>query len=314
MPYINEILELVKRRNPSEVEFHQAVTEALESLRPVVERHEIYKEHCILERIVEPAGPIDPEVGVLFLAKNETAGPRAALTNFALHLDTVGGTLYAADYPFYLEKALKRKFGSSFFSLFATGPCGDINHIDVSTRRAQRGPAEAQRIGERLAGAVERAFSKAKVLSPRLASAHRVVRVPLQSYSPEEIRRARRDMKAIGSRKLTFLKQVEAYKIMALQLREGTSIPLEVQVVRLSDEAALVALPGEIFVELGLEIKRKSPFPKTFVIELSNDAPGYIPTLKAFREGSYETVNSRVKPGGGEKLVETALDLLNKLK
>jgi len=54
MPYINEILELVKRRNPSEVEFHQAVTEALESLRPVVERHEIYKEHCILERIVEP--------------------------------------------------------------------------------------------------------------------------------------------------------------------------------------------------------------------------------------------------------------------
>jgi len=231
-----------------------------------------------------------------------------------LHPDTVGGTRYAADYPFYLSQALKRTFGPSFFSLFATGPCGDINHIDVTTKRPQRGPEEAERLGLRLAEAVKRALPQAKILKPRLACAGRIVRAPLQKFTPAQIRRARSDMKLIGTRALPFLKQVEAYKITALQLREGDTIPLEVQVVKLSEAAALVALPGEVFVELGLAIKHRSPFRLTLVVELSNDAPGYIPTRKAFAEGSYETVNSRIKPGGGELLVEAALDLLRKLK
>ena len=50
------------------------------------------------------------------------------------------------------------------------------------------------------------------------------------------------------------------------------------------------------------------------MVELCNDAPGYVPTTKAFAEGSYETVNSLVKPGGGEKLVETATRLLAELR
>ena len=50
------------------------------------------------------------------------------------------------------------------------------------------------------------------------------------------------------------------------------------------------------------------------MIELCNDSPGYVPTRKAFAEGSYETVNSRVQPGGGEMLVETAARLLKELK
>ncbi len=68
-----------------------------------------------------------------------------------------------------------------------------------------------------------------------------------------------------------------------------------------------------MFVELGLAIKKASPFETTLVIELANDGPGYIPTSKAFAEGSYETVNSRVAPGGGEQMVELATRLLNEL-
>jgi hypothetical protein len=76
---------------------------------------------------------------------------------------------------------------------------------------------------------------------------------------------------------------------------------------------AIVGLPGEIFVELGLAIKRASPFATTLVVELCNDDPAYVPTRKAFSEGSYETVNSLVAPGGGEMLVETAVRLLQEL-
>jgi neutral ceramidase len=74
-----------------------------------------------------------------------------------------------------------------------------------------------------------------------------------------------------------------------------------------------VLLPGEVFAELGLAIKQASPFKHTVVIELSNDNPAYIPTDKAFKEGSYETINSRIAPGGGERLVAEAVRLLKAL-
>jgi glutamate dehydrogenase (NADP+) len=52
--YINKVLEIVKKRNPNEPEFHQAVTEVLESLEPVIEKEKKYEQYNILERIVEP--------------------------------------------------------------------------------------------------------------------------------------------------------------------------------------------------------------------------------------------------------------------
>jgi glutamate dehydrogenase (NADP+) len=51
---ITEVLEEVRKRNPNEPEFLQAVTEILESLEPVVERNAVYQETRILNRIVEP--------------------------------------------------------------------------------------------------------------------------------------------------------------------------------------------------------------------------------------------------------------------
>jgi len=86
------------------------------------------------------------------------------------------------------------------------------------------------------------------------------------------------------------------------------------QAIRLSDSVALVTLPGEVFVDLGLDIKRESPFEHTIVIQLANDAPGYIPTQKAFVEGSYETVNSQIQSGGGEQMRDAAITLLKELK
>ncbi|MFO7973429.1 MAG: NADP-specific glutamate dehydrogenase [Candidatus Hydrogenedentota bacterium] len=54
MSYVSDILELVRKRNPGEPEFHQAVQEVLESLDPVLARHSEYEENCILERLTEP--------------------------------------------------------------------------------------------------------------------------------------------------------------------------------------------------------------------------------------------------------------------
>lgn len=55
MGYVDEVIELVIKKNPAEPEFHQAVKEVLESLRPVIDANEeLYRREAILERLVEP--------------------------------------------------------------------------------------------------------------------------------------------------------------------------------------------------------------------------------------------------------------------
>ena len=135
------------------------------------------------------------------------------------------------------------------------------------------------------------------------------------TFIPATSLSAAANMAKIGGRELSFLEQVEANKITDLQVTyTGKTLSLEVQAFRLSSDVAVVCLPAEVFVELGLAIKQVSPFQTTLVIELCNDNPAYIPTKKAFAEGSYETVNSRVQSGGGEKMVELAIKLLKELK
>ncbi len=263
--------------------------------------------------ILRVAGPIDPDVGVLLLREGKNRYPLASLVNFALHLDTVGGTQYSADYPYYLSRSLQQKFGKNFVSLFSIGACGDLNHIDVTHDRPQKGQEEAKRLGTSLAESVKKALAGGRPVIPRFGARSETVQVPLQRYDREKVARARRDLFKVGTGELPFLKQVEAYKIAALELREGPTLPMEVQVFRIGSDVALVGLPGEVFVDLALAIKKDSPFKTTVVLELCNDAPGYVPTRKAFAEGSYETVNSRIESGGGEMLVEAAARLLREL-
>jgi sugar phosphate isomerase/epimerase len=260
--------------------------------------------------IVRAAGPIDPGVGMVFFRGIDGDSAIAAMVNFALHLDTVGGTEYAADYPYYLEQSLRQSFGDNFVLLFGTGTCGDINHIDVTKKERLK----TDYIGQTLAETVRAKVNELKTAAePALAVRREIVEAPLQHYGPEKIAWARENIKKVGTNELSFLEQVEAYKILDIEMLAGEIIPLEVQVFRLNRDVALVGLPGEVFVDLGLAIKRASPFPTTLVIELCQDAPDYIPTKKAFTEGSYETVNSRIAPGGGEMMAEAAVRLLKQI-
>lgn len=262
--------------------------------------------------IIRPAGPTDPEVGLLQFRRD--GKPAAGLTVFALHLDTTGGAEYGADFPYYMERDLKKRFGADYFSVFGIGTAGNVNHFDLSHDRAQKGHEESDRIGTTLATTVIAALDMLPLVAePNLASATVTVDVPLQRFTAEEITEARGNLPKVGTRELPGLEQVRAVKIVGVADYGTQALPMDVQAFRLSDSVALVALPGELFAELGLAIKQGSPFDVTIVCELSNDYPGYIPTRQGFAEGSYEPTNSKVEPGGGEMLVEAAIKLLKEL-
>jgi hypothetical protein len=264
--------------------------------------------------IVKPAGPIDPDIGLLLARELRSGKVFAGLTVFAMHCDTVGGTNYSADYPFYLQETLRAGFGKQFISAFGAGTCGDINHIDVSNNAPFKGQAMAEHLGTTLGKDVLAAHWDLKELRTlSLATRSVTLDVPLKELTPEARGDAEAKISKIGDPKTDFMVKVVAVRDLDLA-RRGPTCPMEVQVFRLSSDTAVVCLPCEIFVELGLAIKKSSPFKNTIVISICNDRPSYVPTKKAFTEGSYEITNARVKPGAGEMMVDAGVKLLNEVK
>ncbi len=264
--------------------------------------------------IVRPAGSSDPDVGIVLARDRTTRQPFAGLTVFAMHLDTVGGTVIGADYAYYLEQALRQGFGKEFISAFGLGTCGDINHINVNQKERTSGPAVAEHLGKTLGEAVLAAAPRLPVIKkPALAVRSTTLDVPLCEVTPEQVAEARAVMEKFNDPETGFLTKVAAVRVLDLASLASPR-PMEVQVLRLDADTAMVCLPCEIFVELGLAIKRASPFRNTLVIEICNDRPSYVPTAKAFAEGSYEVTNARVKPGAGEMLVAAAVRLLNEVR
>ena len=263
--------------------------------------------------IVHPAGPIDPELPVVFFrplsSSNEIA---AAYVNFAMHLDTVGGETYSADFACFLGRLVQGIQSNRLMTVFSIGTAGDINHVNVNDPTPQKGLGEAERIGRILGGEVIKTSARMRPLPPgKLVSKSRLLSLELPKVTPEEVEKARAlAVRYGGTNEPKFLEKVFAYKILDVNARQGQPMEVEIQVVAIGTNLAWVALPGEIFVELGLAIKKSSPFHTTILAELANGSIGYIPTRRAYAEGNYEPISARVAEGSGEAVVSTAIGLL----
>jgi neutral ceramidase len=267
--------------------------------------------------IIRVAGPTDDELAVVYF-EDAQARPLATYVNFAMHLDTVGGTHFSADYPFTLSEYLGRAKHPDMLTLFTIGCAGDINHVNVQWANPQKGHSEAARIGTILAAGVLRAYEKLQTNSPdaRLRISSELVSLPLPEISEADVVSAEKIANAVSEKTAPapkFMDQVQAFKVLDIAARKGEPQKVEVQVIALGQEIAWVSLPGEIFVELGLTIKAGSPFKQTIIAELANGSIGYIPTRRAYSEGNYEVVSARCAEGSGELLVASALQQLREL-
>ena len=105
-------------------------------------------------------------------------------------------------------------------------------------------------------------------------------------------------------------------KNMILVNQEPAAIETEVTAISLG-EIAIVGLPGEVFVEYGLRIKKEAKFKQVFITQLCNDYVGYIPSKEAFKQSTgYEqrlARSSKLTPDAGNIITQTALELLTSL-
>ena len=144
-----------------------------------------------------------------------------------------------------------------------------------------------------------------------LHAASERLRLPTPPATAEDVTRARDVATRLTAKPApAFLDQVKALRVLDTVERENRPLEAEVQIITLGRQVAWVALPGEIFVELGQAIKQRSPFPTTVVVELANGAIGYVPNQAAYAQGAYEVASARCAEGSGEMLVDAALRLL----
>jgi len=91
-------------------------------------------------------------------------------------------------------------------------------------------------------------------------------------------------------------------------------ISTELQVLRLGD-IYILGLPGEILVEIGLEIQKRSGLENLFIVTICNDAIGYVSHSAAYDEGGYEPGSAtKLAQGAGEIMIEQALELIEQIK
>ncbi len=270
--------------------------------------------------VVEPLGPIDPHIGTLRIDRE--GRPTACVVNFGLHPAILAGDnwLYSADYPGYLAEAMRRLHGPAFVTLFVNGPCGNVNHIDYRDPLEGRGYKMAERVGYMLAVGAEEAAAGGACLKGDTVAVRREG-VPLRRLRISEDERRWCEEVIAKAERSGAPGQVDgvpdeyyARTRLRMYARQETDDSVEVMVARVG-ELGIVGLPGEIFCELGMEIRRRSPAAHTLVIELANDAIGYIPTREAYAQGGYEATPGATmyQPGCGEALVESAVRQLGEL-
>jgi hypothetical protein len=265
--------------------------------------------------IAAPAGPIDPEVGVLgaWDARGELLG---CVVNYACHATTFSGGV-SADYIGYLEKTVQGVMGREAVVVFLPGAAGDVTQVDnQSLREREFGEKWSRFVGTRIGAEAVKVLVTATPgdLSP-LAAATRIVRMGRRAPSPAR-RQASLQLVEEGLRSgdrgtaWTFAKEIV---IVAHQVDRAPEAEVEIQAFQIGP-AVFLANPAEYFAESGLAIKRASPFPMTFVVTLANGCVGYVPPEEALAPsgGGYEMVltsYSNLEPAAARKIADASLEL-----
>ena len=233
------------------------------------------------------AGPIDPELQAVGVV-DEQNRLRGLLINFALHPDVIGGgsaNFISADWPGEVGRTIKGVYGDDVVTLFLQGTCGDINHRPHHpTNLPTSGPRKAMQLGRGLAGAAMVAWERAEPLT-ELALDGRLEHIPVLYYTRDEKLLA--EIEELKSREN--LHDFDKFLIERTESWEhdGKEADVPVHCLRIGD-LAIVGLPAEIFVRIGLEIKHWSPAEFTMAVELANGrASGYVPTTDQAERGAY---------------------------
>ncbi|HQS50409.1 MAG: hypothetical protein B7X86_07390 [Sphingobacteriales bacterium 17-39-43] len=250
--------------------------------------------------------------------------PIALLANYSLHY--VGGTgpgEVSADYFGMFAERMKQLLQSDsnkyppFVAMLSNGTSGNINNVNNKGNRLSLPPyTRMQQVANIVAAEAFKAYQNIKYQDwISLSSVQKEITLGVRLPDKKEIERAKEIIANAKSPIMDSREEIYARETMLLK-DYPKQVPLILQAFRLGD-LAITAIPCEVFVEIGLEIKEKSPFKPTFTTSLANGYNGYLPTPEHHKLGGYETWRARssyLEVDASNKVTETVFELLNKLK
>ena len=242
-----------------------------------------------------PAGPTDPDITVLSV-QDTRRKPLALFANYSLHY--VGNPprgMVSADYYGEFARLMPSRVGgdTNFVAVMSNGTSGDINNIPFLVTRPPREPFEQIRI---IAGkAADTAWLALRKIEkydakPRLGMIQRDVTLKYRRPTAGQVAEAKAVLatKKADCEKLPRLAENYARSTIAAAERKEETLTVIVQAIRVGD-LVVCGIPFEAFCEIGLDLKKRSPFPRTMVIGLANGRHGYLPTPEQHKLGGYET-------------------------
>lgn len=292
----------------------------------------------------DPDGPLDENLDLL-VAANSQGQAVSTIVSFSCHptIMEYDNLNFSADFPGVAISLIEKNIGG--IGVFIQGMCGDIN----PTWNAHTW--ESVEINGNIVGSAALAAAyKSKALgtdryavnlswgidTPQKEIAGSVIEVEeievkshfvtLVRQRPENVEEDKDEIaelenkikldSSLANRKahyprLGFLKAKKYGWTHPNPRYQAGSDNLELQAIRLSRDLVLLGLPGEYLVEVGEEIRRKSPFKNTIIIGYANGYYDYFPLQKDFKEHGYEVGRSIYGEGSTEKVMHAAIELLH---
>jgi len=278
--------------------------------------------------------PIDEEIGIIKI-EDANGKLRAVFINYACHPTVLGSDnlLATGDFPNFAVEKIEQAIGADSFAMFVNGTQGNISVGHSSELSAigvitpGRTFENAAELGYKLANATLEALSDISTKdSCELSAAIFLVNFPLKDLpeiekSAQTFRKAKEDLarlsqtEAVPEVLMKAKSQLLYASITNFYAQETASLdghlPVELQAFRIG-ETVFLAVPAEVFVEIGLELKRRAAH-KTFIAGIANGYIGYFPTQTAYADGGYEVVSSKIAPQSESVFYREAIKLEEQL-
>jgi neutral ceramidase len=271
--------------------------------------------------LIKAAGPVDPDVSFLSV-RSANGQPVSLLANYGLHY--VGGILpgllsadYFGEFARQIGSRFKADTTSGFVGIMSNGASGDVNNYRFPDARPRSEPFErvkavASLVADRVAAvnAMTDFHTETTILMNE-----REIELGIRQPNAAQLEKAKTLLaQATDPQRLTMN---EVYAQEAVRLAESNpTVLVKLQTISIG-ELAIVSVPCEVFAEIGLEIKRRSPFKTTFLIGLANGYNGYLPSPEQHALGGYETWRSSwsyLDTEASTKITASILDQLQQLR
>jgi hypothetical protein len=245
---------------------------------------------------------------VALFFKNKS-GVKGALVNFTCHATILGGSnlLFSRDYPGYLVDFIRDNVKGNPITMFFNGAFGNINQIETPGVWISNFD-EARRIGYKIGESLlEQKEQTLQIDSSTIECRRKKIRIKRRESEFNSVDEIDEKIKELESNTDADEREIILLKEEKWLIEKERTEEVELQVAYIG-EIEILCLPGEIFVEYGIQLKKKSNYPICMIFGNSNGYIGYVPLKSSFNQGAYETHfsrTSRLVPEAGEIMVET---------